>query len=312
MTYRFPFKAHVKLAIVDRLKAGETLARICADAEMPSTVLVHGWARADPAFAQEMRSARELARARALVVVDAAKVREILRRVAGGEKLHLILQKTPGMPSRETIKHWRGQDLFFDSELRSIWSRRREGVPRKPVRPFDPAVADKILIRSGRGEKLRDILRSDKAFPCLAVLERWRRQEPEFDHELKVCMRFGKAARSKARVEALTQEIAEALIGGESLRSLARSWVAEGRDDRPSLRTLYSWVAQRPGFADDLGLACKMRDEMLIDRLWETAMAVTAQNAGEMEPQLKRMMARQGRLRPGIGRRWALDEGEVE
>ncbi|WP_374469141.1 hypothetical protein [Phenylobacterium sp.] len=310
MTYRFPFKAHVKLAIVERLKGGETLAAICAEAEMPSTVLVHGWARADPVFAEEVRAARALAEARRLVVVDAAKVREILRRVAAGEKLHLILQKTPGMPSRETIKHWRGQDLFFDSELRSIWSRRREGVARKPVRAFGQAAADKILIRSGRGGKLRDILRSDKAFPCLAVLERWRREQPEFDAELKVCMRFGKAARKKAQVDALKPDIVDALLEGGSLRSLARGWAAAGRRDRPSLRTLYNWVATRPDFAGSLALACRMRDEMLIDRLCEAAMAVTSQNVAEMQPEVKRAMARQGRLARGLGRKWA-DEARV-
>lgn len=309
-----PFPAHVKQAICDRLAGGETLKAVCASEGMPTTVCVHIWARKDAGFAAAMRDARARgAWKRRGFAADEGTVREIVRRVASGEQLHKVLQKTPGMPSRAVMAVWRGQDPHMDGELRAIWRRRREGVERRPLKVFDPAIADRILVRSGRGERLRDILRSDPAFPCLAVLERWRKQEPGFDAELKVCMRFGAAARTRARVEALWPEIAAALIDGGSLRSLAARWRGEGRTDRPALHTLYRWVATRPSFADDLELACQMRDEMLVDDAYETSKAATMTNWPEAKRTVARIEGRRGRLKAQVpGRRWRPDPGVLE
>ncbi|HEY8615803.1 hypothetical protein [Phenylobacterium sp.] len=294
------------------LAAGETLKAVCEDPQMPSTVLVHSWARKDAAFAAAIAEARALAKARAGVVVDPAKLAEIWRRLGEGEQLHKILQSSPHLPSRAVFKLWRQQDHLFDGELRAYWRRSREGKPRKPSRAFDRQIADRILVRCGRGDRLRDILRSDKAFPCLKVLERWRRETPGFDHELRVCMRFGKAARTRAKVEDLTPEIVEAMMQGASLRSLAQAWAAAGRSDRPKLKTLYSWVATRPEFASDLQLACQIREEDFMEREYEIAMAATPSNLRATKAALRELNGRRGRLKRGLGRRWLPDEGVEE
>lgn len=311
-----PFPAHVKQAICDRLAGGETLKAICASEGMPTTRCVGLWARADATFATAMRDARARgAWKRRGFAADEGKAREIVRRVAAGQPLHKVLQQTPGMPSRAVMKVWRAQDPFLDAELRAAWRRRREGEsqPRRALKTFDQAVADRILVRSGRGERLRDILRSDPAFPCLAVLERWRWAEPGFDADLKACMRFGAAARSRARMEALLPEIAAALIDGGSLRSLAQRWAKEGRTDRPALRTLYSWIATRPSFVNDLELACQMRDEILMDDAYEVSTAATPASWREARRKMRRIDGRRGRLKAGRpGRRWRPDDRVLE
>jgi hypothetical protein len=54
------FTSAIAKAIGARLAAGETLRAICRDPAMPREAVVRGWAAARPAFAAELRRAREL------------------------------------------------------------------------------------------------------------------------------------------------------------------------------------------------------------------------------------------------------------
>ncbi|WIM09064.1 terminase small subunit protein [Enhydrobacter sp.] len=54
------FTSAIAKAIGARLAAGETLRAICRDPAMPREAVVRGWAAQRPAFAGELRRAREL------------------------------------------------------------------------------------------------------------------------------------------------------------------------------------------------------------------------------------------------------------
>jgi hypothetical protein len=49
---------HARRRLLARLAAGEHLAQICVEADMPSYASVHAWARAEPGFAAELAAAR--------------------------------------------------------------------------------------------------------------------------------------------------------------------------------------------------------------------------------------------------------------
>lgn len=129
-------------AIVRRLRAGETLAAICRDPEMPAPATVHKWAALRPAFAQAKADARlaalrgrrdaaarklrkTLARlagdgrgpARAPVPYSDALGEVICRRIAHGEAL-IDICRDVDMPSHVTVNAWMRRYRAFDYMVR--------------------------------------------------------------------------------------------------------------------------------------------------------------------------------------------------
>jgi hypothetical protein len=144
--------------------------------------------------------------------------------------------------------------------LRGARYGRQAGSAHSRYRAWDEAVADRILLAVMRGAVLRKLLSSDPAFPCLAVLERWRREEPVWDRALVMAMAAGRRARWRGSPE-LTDEIWHRIVMGASLRSLG------AEPDMPSAGTLYAWVKRWPAFAAEVASACHWREEFLNDQM---------------------------------------------
>jgi hypothetical protein len=151
------------------------------------------------------------------------------------------------------------------------------------------------------GATLREILRSDPAFPSLTVLARWRREQPEFDAMLAFVIG---AWRRKAGVRggytpALAEAVVDGILAGGSLRSLGR------RGDLPCQRTLYNWVRTRPDFAAAVARACEVREHWYDDQMFEIAMQAPVIGVREARRRMAPLSKQLTRLRkrPGWKRR---------
>ena len=205
---------------------------------------------------------------------DPAAAANFLARVAAGERTAAVLD-TPGAPSQRAYACWRRTEPEFAAQVKRLtaagyWNRSLAGHPR--WKAWDEATADRILLAVMRGAPFRKLLASDPTLPCLAVTERWRRREPDWDAALKVAMRKGRLVRedgwSRERLTpALLEEIGDRILEGGSLRSL-------GADpDMPCRGTLYKWARRWPDFAAEVERCSGLRDEMLNDMIIGRALA---------------------------------------
>lgn len=182
-----PYPPGVRSELLRRLAAGERLKAIGREAGMPDPSSVNGWMRADPAFAAEVAQARAAGEHRRRFMFDEAKAQAFLGRVRAGEQIGDVL-RDPAMPSLATYRYWLAASAPFAEAMHAMRQARaseRVERARKRFRPYDAAIGERIYVRLWKGEGLRAILRSDKAFPSLAVLARWRRDEPEFERMLQ-------------------------------------------------------------------------------------------------------------------------------
>jgi hypothetical protein len=270
----YPHRGPLKAAIIARVAAGETVAAICAEAAMPSADSVRGWARADGWFAGELAAARRRGAWRRGLMFDEAKAGAFLARVAAGEKVRDLLAR-PGMPSQGAYRNWRMTQPEFLTALRRLRAgcysqRSRSGHSR--WRAWDAEVAGRLLAAVLKGAPMRATLASDAAFPSLAVLDRWRREQPRWAADLKIAMKHGRvrraAARCRARAEALEEEVGFAVLDGASLRRLG-----DGDPELPCARTLYAWRRRWPSFARSVDLAAEMRDWRKAEEIFLAGMA---------------------------------------
>lgn len=242
--------------ILDRVTAGEKLSRICAEPGMPSYASVHAWTRADPNFATALTNAR--LRGDRSLAFDEAKARALLARLAAGEGIVSIL-RDPAMPSRRAYRHWRMTQGEFGGEVWrlnqvKVAERARRGAAR--FRPFDQALADRIVARVARGEGFQAMLNSGHGLPCRNVVIRWRKAEPEFDQALTIALRVARRRRVQARgvcPDYLVEAICEGIAEGGTLNTLSRL------PDMPCGATLYAWMRTRPDFAEAVGRAKEAR-----------------------------------------------------
>jgi hypothetical protein len=199
---------------------------------------------------------------------DPAVAAAFVARVERGARIADLLS-TPGMPSQRAYAQWRRTEPGFAAEMRRLLAlrygrRSREGHGR--WRGWDEAVADRITLSIMRGAVMRKLLASDTALPCLAVVERWRREHPEWDGALRMAMRTGRLVRERGgSLAAVTpervKEIGQRIIEGASLRSLG------AEPAMPCPRTLYKWVEMSPAFAREMAVCAYWREEMLRDRM---------------------------------------------
>lgn len=302
MPFAYPDRSDLKAAVVARVAGGETVAAICAGPDMPSADTVRGWRRADPLFAADLVAARRRGEWARRFAFDEGVAAAFLARMSAGESVRSLLGR-PGMPSQRTYIFWRRTQQGFQEalwRLREGRYSRRSSTGHGRWRAWDEATADRVLLAVMRGAGLRRVLASDASLPSLAVLDRWRREQPDWNRALRVAMGVGRraaaAARGRAQMEALCETIGERIVAGASLRSLG----AEA--DMPNARTLYGWYRRWPDFAREVSLAYDVRAEWLNDQMceiWERngpfALAATKRQAAPLQRAANRLARRPGR-----------------
>ncbi|HVI31131.1 hypothetical protein [Phenylobacterium sp.] len=294
MPFAYPNRHGLQTELLQRVASGETMASVCAAPHMPSYVAFRLWALADPAFAEALRTARLQGAWRRRYLFYEARAQAVLVRVRAGGKLHEVLS-APDMPSRRVFAYWRATQPHIAEELHRLHQDRRaehshRNHPR--FRRFDPALADRILVRVGRGAGLERTLAADPELPCRAVVRRWRTENPDFEQELKVALAVGhRHARLRARcTPELIETVAHRIRQGASLANLGL------RRDMPCRATLYAWMRTCPEFGDAVEQACHAREQELSERMVEIAMACTPQTAGRAGRRVAAIRRRLGRL----------------
>jgi hypothetical protein len=210
----------------------------------------------------------------------------------------------PGMPSQRAYAYWRRTNVGFQqalAELRGAREVRRLRGLKGRRRDWDEAMADRILLAVMRGAVLRKLLSSDRAFPCLAVVARWRREEPVWDRALAMAMAVGRRARWRGSPE-LMAEVCDRIVLGASLRSLG------AEPDMPSAGMLYAWVRRWPEFAREVAKACDWREEVLNDRMIDICqrngpfgLAATKRQAAPLQLRVNQLSKRPGWKRARAG-----------
>jgi hypothetical protein len=221
------------------------------------------------------------------------------------------------MPSQRAYAYWRRTQIGFQEAL---WRLRQGRYAKRSAsghgrwRAWDPAMADRIQLAVMRGAVLRRLLASDPALPCLAVVERWRREHRDWDAGLRIAMKAGRLARGRAGTwrssPALLEAIADRIVTGASLRSLG------AEPDMPCPGTLYAWVARWPAFEREVLKACDWREDWYNDQMIDTcqrngpfALSLTRWQVAPLQKQVNRLAKRPGwkrrraaRAEMGMGR----------
>jgi hypothetical protein len=272
-----------------------TLQAICARPNHPSYAGIYAWARADPAFAAELKTALARGAHRRRWAFDEPKANALLTRLRAGEAITSIL-RDPAMPSRRVYAYWRATQGHFAEEvgrLNGLRNQEKGHRCRRRRRPFDQALADRILVRVARGEHLAQLLASDPALPGRGVLRRWREENLEYARALRTAVRVGQRQRGRARVRctpALTEAIAERIRCGASLASLGRA------RDMPCATTLYAWMRKNPDFAREVAYAHGDRGRDHADQVLGLAEAATPQTLAESRRRIEALKRKADRL----------------
>lgn len=291
-----PYHPVIRAQVLERLSAGEFLKHFGREPGMPCPESVTGWMRADPAFAAEVAQARVRGEYRRRFMFDEAKAAALLARLRAGERIGDVL-RDPAMPSRKTYRYWRMTYGAFAEQVHQVNLGKAEMKAARAsarFRPYDTAIGERIYVRLWKGEKLRAILRSDKAFPSLAVLARWRRENPAFERMLQVALGGWRKKRPKGRhllTEELQGRIIDGLARGGSLRSLAME------PGMPCQRTLYNWCRTRPEFAEAVTMACEDREDWCLAQ----AVEVAARGGWGARKKVAKLNAQRVRLRKRPG-----------
>ncbi len=225
----------------------------------------------------------------------------LLARLAAGEQL-LSICRDPTMPSRLRLSYWRATQGEFGAEvLRLIDLHKAERTRRafrSGRREWDETLADRVLFHVGRGHSCRRLRRLDPSLPGAGVIERWRRDRPGFDAELRVNMAVGRRARVPARMAAALDTLRDGIVRGGSLHSLG------GRHGLPSGGTLYNWVRRSPDFAREIAWACDHREDWYADQLQMIADEAGALGLAEVRRRSAPIARQLGRLKQRPGKKW--------
>lgn len=294
----------LKMEILARVAAGESVAGMAREAGMPSARTVSDWGRADPGFRQDLWVATQRRRA-GRQALDPARAAAFLARYRAGETQKAILAD-PEMPSWHALARWRGLDMGF---AEAVWavaqdarSRQMRGIVRaKTPWAWDAGVADAVLVAVVKGAQLTRLAASHPGLPGRGVIARWRRERPGFDAQMRAAIRHGMRRGGRAaRACGLWQAaIVDGIIAGGSLWSLSQ------QPGVPDATTLYRWYRHNPGFRAAVDQACQDREDVYFDAVGAAAATVTPATAAAVARRISALKRQLGRLahRPGWKRR---------
>ncbi|MGH6964588.1 MAG: hypothetical protein ACREE0_08880 [Phenylobacterium sp.] len=288
-----------KAEVVRRLTTGESLTAVCAADGMPDKCSVYRWVAKDTSFADAFVQAQQRGTWRRRFAFDDARARVFLRRLASGEPLQSIL-RDPAMPRLSTLRDWRAQQGEFGAEyahLIRVYKRQRLEAWRRRVQ-WNAALADRVLAMVGRGHSYRKLHVIDPSLPGRWVIDRWRRERPDFNADLKVNMAAGRRGRVPARIAAALDRLCAGIVQGGSFSSLG------GRDGLPTKVTLYKWAARSPDFARDIAQACDQREDWYTDQLQMIADGAAALGPAEVRRRSAPILRQLGRLTKRPGKKW--------
>ena len=295
---------YLRQTILDRIAAGARLTHLCREHGMPCAESVTGWARKDAGFGDALRVAYLQGDARRRLVMDETVAKALVARLAAGERLGQVLAD-PAMPSQQVFRHWRAGYGWFAEAVHhqmGVKAQARQARMRGRYRPYDPAVGDRLYLALWWGASLRPLLASDKAFPSLAVLARWRRENAAFGAKMAYVLGAWRRKRAKARTlctPEMTDLVVEGLLMGASLRSLSEV------PGMPSQGAMYAWVRGRSDFAEAVAWACELRPEWYADQILDASRAAHLCGTRETQRVIGQLSAQETRLRkrPGWKRR---------
>jgi hypothetical protein len=205
------------------------------------------------------------------------------------------------MPRPATLRHWRATQGEFGGEVFRLIGIHR-AARRRAIggdrRAWDEALADRVLLHVGRGHAYRQLRRLDPSLPGAWVIERWRRERPDFAFDLRANSVVGRRARLPARMATVLDPLRDRIIEGGSLGSLG------GRHGLPSRGTLYRWVARSPDFARQIAQACDDREGWYADRLQMIAEDVRRLGVAETRRRMAPLSRQLARLKNRPGKRW--------
>jgi hypothetical protein len=154
--HRVPgFTAEAGRAICARVRSGETLAAICAEAGMPSRATLWRWTKSMPRFAAELAQAKAAAGRFACggrpSTYCEETATEFFHRLCEGESV-LDICRDPAMPSFSTFYLWKKRFRAFDAlmeQAREVAAERlcAEGMARARAVTPESARADRVMLQ---------------------------------------------------------------------------------------------------------------------------------------------------------------------
>lgn len=286
--------------VIERLEAGMTVAGVARLDGFPSKHTIYRWSWEDEAFARRLRAAQAWGRGvrqevrNAAALYDAAKAEAFLARVRGGEPIRRLV-RTRGWPNRAALNLWKRMRPDFAETLAAVARAARASKPL-PF-PYDEAVADRIVLRCMRGERLVEALKTP-GMPSHLAIGRWRAMRPEFAGALRAaqiaCLRIKRRAQRRDTPE-VTEAVEAHILRGGSLRT------ASLRRGMPNRNTLYEWMKTRPEFARHVRLAEMWRNDRMVDEVLDRMWSLTPDRLEDAEAAFKAAKVRSSHL--CVGRR---------
>jgi len=178
----------------------------------------------------------------------------VIERLEAGQPMR-VLEQQPGFPKRQTLHTWAKSDPDFGRRLAAAraWGRGvRVSATAGPV--FDAGRAEAFLVKVRLGEAIKDLVKRPEG-PKRLLLNRWRRERPDFEAALKAAVltarRFHGRRRGWPYDEALADRIVLRVSHGETLPALMKDPAMPGKD------ALARWRGSHPEFAAALKLASR-------------------------------------------------------
>lgn len=175
-----------------------------------------------------------------------------IERLEAGASMR-VLEALPGFPRRQTLHSWGKDDPDFARRLSAAraWGKgQRVSATAGPV--FDAGRAEAFLVKVRRGEAVKELVKRPQG-PKRLLLDRWRRERPDFDAELKAAMWSARRLHGRQRGwpydEALADRIILRVSRGETLPELMKD------AGMPGKAALERWRRGHPEFAGALKLA---------------------------------------------------------
>ena len=170
--------------------------------------------------------------------------RRVCEAVEAGARLDAF-DRRPGWPSRQTIWRWTKDSPSFARRLAEAqaWRRGME-VSARPGPVYDEARAQAFLLAVRQGYEVNNLVRTPD-HPNRELLDRWKRDRPDFTAELKAAIRFAAEERPQRwdrYDEAIADRVIVRLDKGEPMSSVLADPAL------PCKIILRRWRQRRPDF----------------------------------------------------------------